>query len=124
MELENNNMLVAKRIYNFVEKDILVPINEYREGELKTHTIDTNGGTSQYIIDQRFNIKNSKHVKSASESQFFKFNNHKMLKDFGLLGKNRPEGNPALPAYDNQNFFNGLIKANKKLNERKQVLQE
>lgn len=115
---------MQNKIYNFVEKDIYVPINEYRESEFKNHSIDTNGGTSQYIIDQRFNIKNAKHVKSASESQFFKFNNHKMLKDFGLLGKNRPEDNLSKATFDNQNFFNGLIKANKKLKDKKEILHE
>lgn len=52
--LENTNLLVAKNIYNFVEKDMHVPLYQYQDLQEKDYVFDTEGGTSHYIINQRY----------------------------------------------------------------------
>lgn len=46
----NNGKMNQKPISNF----ITIPFDQYQEAKEKEYALDTDGGTAQYIIDQRF----------------------------------------------------------------------
>ena len=112
--LNNTNFLIAKNIYNSGGKDINIPLDEYREIYDQELGPDTEGVSSQYLINQMYlTAKDAKNSKAEIKRKEKRENKQKRNLFFNF---------PPKPSYDGQKFFATLKDENQiKLRRKKRM---